>query len=111
MIASCSPDDIVKIMDVSHFEERPKDGSFNLEAYEAALDHKPNHGKNETIKAAKEKVDSDEWSDDSDDSGSKDSDSDDSDDSMNEEDNLKHKKKNKKLNPKSNSVGLSKKML
>lgn len=37
-------------------------------------------------------------------------DSDDSDESM-EEDNNKHKKKNKKLNPKTNSVGLSKRMV
>ena len=37
-------------------------------------------------------------------------DSDDSDESM-EEDNNKHKKKNKKLNPKTNSVGLSKRMM
>lgn len=34
LVASCSPDDIVKIMDVSHFADRAKDGSFDLEAYE-----------------------------------------------------------------------------
>lgn len=45
LVASCSPDDIVKIMDVSHFKNRPKDGSFDLEAYEATLEHKENHGK------------------------------------------------------------------
>lgn len=34
LLASCSPDDIVKIFDVSHLEDRPKDGSFDMEAYE-----------------------------------------------------------------------------
>lgn len=34
LLASCSPDDIVKIFDVSHLESRPKDGSFDMEAYE-----------------------------------------------------------------------------
>ena len=53
-------------MDVSYFKNRPKDGSFNLEAYEAALEHKPNHGK--IIKEGK-----DEWSDMDDDSDSDDS--------------------------------------
>ena len=37
LIASCSPEDIVKIMDVSHFKDRPKDGSFDIEAYESTL--------------------------------------------------------------------------
>jgi WD40 repeat protein len=45
LVASCSPDDIIKIMDVSHLADRPKDGSFNLEAYEQTVNHKPNHGK------------------------------------------------------------------
>ena len=47
LIASCSPDDIIKVMDISYLKDRPKDGSFNLEAYEATLDHKPNHLKPE----------------------------------------------------------------
>jgi len=32
-------------MDVSAFENRPKDGTFDVEAYEAILVQKPNHGK------------------------------------------------------------------
>jgi len=46
LLASVSPDDIVKIIDVSHLEDRPKDGSFfDMDAYEQTLEHKPNHGK------------------------------------------------------------------
>lgn len=105
LVASCSPDDIVKIMDVSHFAERPKDGSFNLEAYEATLEHKENHGKLETAN----KSGSDEWSSDSD--AEEIADSDDSDDSMGDSKNDKHKKKDKKLNPKKNTVGQTKKMV
>ena len=108
LVASCSPDDIVKIMDVSHFANRPKDGSFNLETYEATLEHKPNHGKLE-IKSKQQKDGSDDWSSDSDAMSDSD-DSNDSDDSM-EVDDGKHKKKNKKLNPKKNHVGLTKKMI
>ena len=85
-------------MDVSYFKNRPKDGSFNLEKYEATLVNKPNHGK-------VEQVGKDEWSDCDDDSDDdmKDSDSDmndsdDSDDSMEGADEGKHKKRNRSLN-------------
>ena len=101
-VASCSPDDIVKIMDVSAFANRPKDGSFDMEAYEATLEHKERHGKVTAV--VESKMEDDEWSDDSGESCS-----DSSDEYM--EANDKHKKKNKALNPKQNSVGLSKKML
>ncbi len=52
----------------------------------------------------------DEWSSEEEGQSVDSDDSDDSDESM-EEDNNKHKKKNKKLNPKTNSVGLSKRMV
>lgn len=121
LVASCCPDDIVKVMDVSYFKNRPKDGSFNLEAYEAALEFKPNHGKLEKP----DKGGQDEWSDmdddsDSDDSNDKDENDDkdmgddsdsDSDDSDTEMDKGKHKKRNKGLNNKKNTVGQSKKMV
>jgi WD repeat-containing protein 55 len=48
LLVSCSFDDIVKIIDVSHLADRPKDGTaFDLEAYEASIQSKlkPNHGK------------------------------------------------------------------
>ena len=109
MVASCSPDDIVKIMDVSHFNERPKDGSFNLEAYEATLEHKANHGKIVKESKQEKKDGSDGWSSDSDEDSDSD-DSDDSDDSM-DENNKNHKKRNKQLNPKQNSSGLTRRML
>lgn len=104
LVASCSPDDIIKIMDVSYFKNRKKDGSFNLEAYEATLVNKANHGK-------PEKVGKDEWSDcdDSDeDMGSDMSDDSDEDDDM---DSGKHKKRNKQLNQKKSNVNSSKKMV
>jgi len=35
LLASVSPDDIVKIIDVNHLENRPKDGTlFNMDEYE-----------------------------------------------------------------------------
>ena len=103
---------------MSNLADRPVDGTFNLEAYERQIQEKlvPNHGK--VIKAAKqtggdldmeevkgEADDEDDWSDD-------DSDDDDSDDMDSDSDgNAKHKKKDAKLNPKGNSVNLSKKLL
>ena len=113
LVASCSPDDIVKIMDISQLASRPKDGSFNFEAYEATLELKPNHGKNE-IMAEENKSGSGDWSSDSEDSkksddSSDDSDRDDSDESM--EDESKHKPKNKYLNPKKANVAQSQKMV
>lgn len=114
LVASCSPDDIVKIMDVSHFKDRPTDGSFDIEAYEATLEHAENHGKIE--QPQKKKEEGDDWSDDSDDNDSDNevidcSDSSDSDDSMDAAENKMHKKRNKKLNQKQNTVGQSKKMI
>jgi len=61
------------------------------------------------MEESKDRRSDDEWSDDSDDSGDSD-DSDDSDDSE-EMDNGKHKKKDRNLNPKSNSIGKSQKMI
>lgn len=35
LVASCSPDDIVKIIDISHLQDQKKDGSyFDMETYE-----------------------------------------------------------------------------
>jgi hypothetical protein len=45
-------------MDISQLQNRPKDGSFDIEAYERSRELKPNHGK--VIKESKQ-VDS--WSD------------------------------------------------
>ena len=119
LLASCSLDDIIKVIDVTNLADRPMDGSFNLEAYERQIQDKlvPNHGKvfkgagtndeddNDEDMEEEKKDDGDDWSDaDSDDDDSDDMDSD-------SDDNMKHKKKNKKLNPKGNNVNLSKKML
>ena len=116
---------MVKIFDVSSLKGRPTDGSFDMEAYERSVQENlvPNHGKlpfmNEMEVAEAENGNSDmgeeekkeaaggsdDWSD-----ADSDDDSDDSDDSDMSDDG-KHKKKNKKLNPRKNTVGLSKKML
>ena len=123
-LASCALDDMVKIYDVSNIKERPVDGTFDLEAYERSIENKlvANHGKlpfadaqeedgekNEDMDVEESKEPKeDDWEDDSDDDDDDDdSDSDDSDMS----DSNRHKKKNKKLNPKGNTVQLSKKML
>ena len=60
LVASCSLDDIIKVIDVSNLAERPTDGSFNLEAYERQIQEKlvPNHGK--VFKAAKKVGDDEE---------------------------------------------------
>ena len=116
LLASCSLDDIVKVIDVSNLADRPTDGTFDLEAYERSIQDKnvPNHGKvfkkkhdSDDEDMAEEKKDTgNDWSD-------VDSDGDDSDDmdSDSDNENNNHKKKDSKLNPKGNSVGLSKKML
>ena len=109
LVASCSPDDIIKVMDVSYFKDRPKDGSFNLDAYEASLEHKPNH-----LKPEKVIPEGEEWQDCEEDSDMSDSDSDeDMSDSSDDEsmDTNQHKKRNKTLNNKKATVGLSKKMV
>ena len=113
LVASCSPDDIVKILDVSQLQHRAKDGSFDLEAYENTRANKPNHGK--ISKKAKQNSDDDWMSNSDSDSADGDCDDDsdsDSDDSMDGGGlQQQHKPKNKKLNPKNNTVGMSKKML
>jgi len=75
------------------------------------LDHKANHGKTVAQKKSDMKDSEDDWSSEPDQEQSDDDsdDSDSSDESM--EDNNNHKKKNKKLNPKTNSVGMSKRMV
>ena len=88
-LASVSLDDIVKIIDVSHLADRPKDGTFDVEAYEASISHKlvANHGKPEMGDSSDEGMDDGEekkegneedWSDEDDDDDD-DSDMDDSD--------------------------------
>ena len=83
---------------MSHLESRPKDGSFDLEAYEQGLVLKPNHGKTEARKRADDNMSGD-WSDcsDSDKSDASDEqmDSDSSSEEEEKEDSGKHKKKNK----------------
>ena len=74
LLASCSPDDIVKIIDVSHLANRPKDGSFDLQAYESKLVFKANHGKVGLDDQEEMKDGSNDWSDDSGDSDDSDSD-------------------------------------
>ena len=93
-------------MDISHLANRPKDGSFDLEAYEQTVEHRPNHGKIVPQVEESKNNKSGTWSSDSDDSDN--SDDSDSDESM---DDGKHKKKNKQLNPKKATAGLSKKMV
>ena len=121
---------MVKIFDVSNLSERPVDGTFDLEAYERGIEEKlvANHGKvpfmqgeddqdeqdgemvddaEESKEPAAGKDNENDWSDADDSDDSDDDDSDDSDMS----DDRRHKPKDLKLNPKANTVGLSKKML
>lgn len=110
-LASCSLDDIVKIIDVTSLGQRMKE-QFDEEAYEIDIRENPrvNRKKKKSKKTgedgdmdmgeeSKGSDDSDDWESGSDDS---DDDSDDSDDSDMEMD--KPTKKDKKLNPKSNNV-------
>lgn len=113
LLASTSPDDIVKIIDVSSLEDRPTDGSFDLAAYEQSLELKANHGKTEA-KRHKADNNSDDWGSDSDKSDDDDSDMDSDSDSSDDDkmvDESKHKKKNKQLNQKKANTGQSKKMI
>ena len=94
LVASCSLDDIVKVIDVSNLAERPEDGTFNLEAYERQIEDRlvPNHGKrskaleqqeeenDEEMKEKGEEGDENDWFECESDSDDSDSD-DDSDDS------------------------------
>ena len=48
LLASCSLDNIIKIIEVDFLAERPKDGrTFDMQAYEESIKSKlkPNHGK------------------------------------------------------------------
>jgi hypothetical protein len=125
-VASCALDDMVKIFDVSSLRDRPADGTFDLEAYERSIADKlvPNHAKlpfeqpeedagNMEMDAGENKgEDSNEWSDENDSNDEDDDDDSDSDSDESDMDDGKiHKPKNKKLNPRGNTVGLSKKML
>jgi hypothetical protein len=106
-IASCTLDDMVKIIDVSTLKQRMKAEDFDEEAYEQGLSLKPNHGKLQEEESKRPKKDDENWSDNDSDS---DMDSDDSDDS--DELGSKKKKQPKKdmaLNPKKASLGASKK--
>lgn len=117
LLASCSLDNIVKVIEVDFLKNRPMDGrAFDLEAYEASIASKlkPNHGKilndeDDEMEESKDRRSEDEWSDESGDNDDSD-DSDDSDD-IEDMDTGKHKKKDRSLNPKSNSIGKSQKML
>lgn len=95
LLASCSLDDIVKIIEVDHLAERPKDGrAFDMDEYELQLQRNKLRADDEDMEESKENED---WSDDSDESSEI-------------EDNGKHKKKDTVLNPKGNSIGKSRKM-
>ena len=70
--------EIVKIIEVDHLAERPKDGrAFDMEAYELQLQQNKLRADDENMEESK---DNEDWSDDSD-------------DSRDIEDNGKHKKK------------------
>ena len=111
MLASCTLDDMVKIIDVSTLEKRIKEDDFDEELYEANVSQnlKANHGK---IKIQPEngndKNDEDNWQSDSDNEDMSDSDDDSSSD---DENNQKNKKKDKELNPKNATLQATKKMM
>ncbi|CDW71936.1 wd repeat-containing protein 55 [Stylonychia lemnae] len=121
-LASCSLDDIIKIIDVSHLNNRLKE-EFDFEGYEKDIQENPRVKRKKRSKKNKaagdedmqddeekkdgdESSDSENWEDDSSDDDS--DDSDDSDMSMEQD---KHEKKDKKLNPKNNSIKKSQNMI
>ena len=111
LLASCTLDDAVKIIDVSNLEGAIKDPQFNEEEYELNIlstltENHANHGKRVGGEENKTHSKDEKWEDMSDDE----SDSDDS-DSSDEKINSKSTKKNKKLNPKNATLGATKKML
>lgn len=106
LLASCSLDDMVKIIDVSQLATRFKDKDFDEDVYEASIAQnlKANHGKVENPEPRP--GNEDEWEEDSDDD-----DDSDMDDSSDDDKPKKDKKKNKKLNPKNPTLHNTKKML
>ena len=113
LLASCTLDDMVKIIDVSNLKKRIKDSDFDEEQYEASVSQnlKANHGKIIVDRKSGSGCGSDaNWEDDEDMSDG--SDSSDSDSSSDDEGgNRKDKKKDKKLNPKNATLQGTKKML
>ena len=106
LLASCTLDDMVKIIDVSTLKNRIK-ADFNEEEYEqsVAQNLKENHGKLPEEERKNTADDGeDNWESGSDDS---DSDMDDSSD----DDKKKQKKKDTKLNPKKNTLAQTKRMV
>ena len=110
LLASCTLDDMVKIIDVSTLQTRIKD-DFDEEQYEQSIAQnlKANHGKlppEEKKKTDSGNEDNEEnWESDSDD----DSDMDDSSDEGGQ--NKKQKKKDRRLNPKNATLSQTKKMV
>jgi WD repeat-containing protein 55 len=104
-VASCTLDDMVKIIDVSSLQQRVKSDDFDLETYEQGLTLKPNHGKLAEEERKTTAKDDENWSSEDSDMDSDDSDSDEGQGSK------KQKKKDKKLNPKNANLGLTKKMM
>lgn len=118
LLASCSLDDIVKIIDVSSLHNRHKE-LFDLEEYEKDIKENPKVKRKKKNKKGKgdgdEEMkqgegadsgsDSENWEDDSSDEDSSDSDMEDS------EEEKKTQKKNKKLNQKGNNVKRSQNMM
>lgn len=106
LLASCTLDDMVKIIDISTLENRIRDETFDEEAYEQSVQSqlKPNHGKLPQEERKQTARNEEDWESDSDDDSDEDmSDSDD--------DKKKNKKKNKQLNPKNATLSGTKKMM
>jgi hypothetical protein len=103
-VASCTLDDMIKIIDVSNLKNRIKNADFDEDAYEKGLTQKPSHGK--LAEEERKKTSNEEWSD----KDASDMDDDSDSDSSDSDDKKKDKKKDKALNPKNASLGASKKM-
>ena len=119
-LASCTLDDMVKIVDVANLGQRERDedeANFDEEAYEQQVQERnfktgedKRRAKEEERKAKGEDAEMDgEGEGSGGDSGWEDSSDDDSDSS--DDDGKKEKKKNKKLNPKNATLHQSKKMI
>ena len=104
LLASCTLDDFVKIIDVTTLEHRVKDDEFDEEVYEASISQnlKPNHGKQD--KPERKAGNEEDWE------SENDSDSD-MEDSSDDDKPKKDKKKDVKLNPKNATLGATKKMV
>jgi WD40 repeat protein len=113
LLASCTLDDMVKMIDVSTLEQRIKDPNFNVEEYEASISQnlRANHGKTDAPhRVAKDGEDWESGSGDDEDEDMSDGDSD-SDSDSDEGGRKKQKKKDTALNPKNATLQGAKKMM